>query len=67
MYVRDLLRLAGSSGASLSAARVERKAFCLSVGASAPVVHSEGLSSWDVMMGERERLGGGLKEEWLWV
>ena len=27
-----------------------RKAFCLSVGASLPVAHSEGLSSWEVML-----------------
>ncbi len=47
----DLLRLAGSTGASLSAARVARKAFCLSVGGSLPVAHWDGLSSWEVIVG----------------
>ena len=48
---------------------MERKAFCLSVGASLPVVHSEGLSSWDVMVGERdweEYLKGGLWSGCAW-
>ena len=46
----DLFMLEGSRGASLSAARVVRKAFCFSVGASLPVAHEEGLSSWDVIV-----------------
>ena len=48
----DLFKLEGSIWASLSAARVERKAFCLSVGASLPVAHSDGLSSWEVIFEE---------------
>ena len=35
--------------AFLEEARVERKDFCLSVGASEPVVHWEGLLSWEDM------------------
>ena len=45
----DLFMVEGSTGAFLEEARVERKAFCLDVGGSEPVVHWEGLSSWDVI------------------
>lgn len=49
-----------TSDAPFSLARVEMKAFCFSVGASAPVAHWEGLSSWDVIL-------GGDRVEWQWV
>ena len=45
----DLLRESGSTDTFLEEASVEMKPFCLSVGASLPVVHWEGLSSWDMV------------------
>ena len=44
--------------AFLEAARVLRKAVCLSVGGSEPVAHWLGLSSWDVMVSVLAGKGG---------